>query len=94
MGKAENKVETYLDEQVKLHGGTTRKMLPYLHVGLPDRLVILPNGVFLVEVKAPHGEHSEMQLREVKRLNKIRECAFIIYGRKGVDEFISKVVNL
>lgn len=51
----EKSVEDYLDEQAELRGGFTVKLNPRGYKGLQDRLVALPNRLFVVEVKRPRG---------------------------------------
>ena len=51
----EKPVEDYLDEQAEARGGFTVKLDPRGYKGIPDRLVALPNRLFVVEVKRPKG---------------------------------------
>jgi hypothetical protein len=52
----EVRIETYLRDRVKGAGGLCIKLAPAGYVGIPDRLVILPDGrVLFVEVKKPRG---------------------------------------
>ena len=45
MGNRENKVEKYLDEQVTLLGGLTRKWVSPGVDGVPDRIAVIPTRV-------------------------------------------------
>ena len=88
MGKRENKVEGYLEEQVKLHHqGTTRKWKSANHTGVMDRIVFV-NPEWFVEVKTVDGTQSAQQQREaMKLIHHGARCA-IVYGHTGVDKFV------
>jgi len=88
MGKRENKVETYLNEQVELIGGITRKWVSPGHDGVTDRIAIIRGSVWFVEVKTGDGRLSPAQLREHNRLSKAGANVTTVYGRTGVDELI------
>jgi len=51
----EKTVEDFLDEQVQLRGGFTVKLNPAGYKGIPDRLVVLPDRMFVAELKRPRG---------------------------------------
>ena len=95
MGKRENKVEKYLDDEVTALGGLTRKWVSPGRDGVPDRIVRLhrwsPGIVHFVEVKTNDGELSPAQLREHKRLIDAGLLVFTVYGHEGVDEYIRKI---
>jgi len=88
MGKRENKVETYLNEQVELIGGITRKWVSPGRDGVPDRIAIVRGSVWFVEVKTIDGRLSFAQLREHDRLHKAGANVTTVYGHAEVDEFI------
>ena len=54
MGKRENKVETYLNEQVELIGGITRKWVSPGHSGVPDQIVIMTITVREMIIRLSH----------------------------------------
>ena len=88
MGKRENKVETYLNEQVELIGGITRKWVSPGRAGVTDRIVIVRGSVRFVEVKTRDGVLKPHQDREHNRLRKAGANVTTVYGHAGVDEFI------
>ena len=57
MSVREAMLETYLLKQVKEQGGVTAKMTIQGRRGWPDRLVILPGSMTLVELKRPKRGH-------------------------------------
>lgn len=88
MGIRENKVEKYLDDEVKFLGGITRKWVSPGRDGVPDRIVILSGVIWFVEVKTTDGKLSEAQKREHTRLRAVNANVVTVYGKEGVDEFI------
>lgn len=93
MGVRENKVERYLDEQVKSLGGVTRKFTSPGHDGVADRLCFLPGGLlWLVEVKTDEGRESPQQARERDRMLDLGFRSRIVYGHSGVDLFLEEVI--
>lgn len=88
MGKRENKVEGYLEEQIKLHhNGVTRKWKSVNMVGVMDRIVFIDPEWF-VEVKTSDGTQSSMQHREATRLIRYGARCAAVYGHSGVDQFV------
>ena len=89
MGVREAKVERYLDQQVKLLDGFTRKYVSPGRDGVADRLCYLPGGLlWLVEVKTTDGRESPAQQRERQRMIDLGFRARIVYGEKQVDELV------
>lgn len=89
MGVRENKVERYLDKEVKGIGGLTRKWVSPGRDGVPDRIVIINGAVIGVEVKCTDGKLSAVQHREHARLAEVGMLVTTVYGDVGVDGFIS-----
>ena len=88
MGARENKVERYLDEEVVLMGGITRKWISANQVGVPDRIVFIQGDVWFVEVKTNDGRLSPEQIREHQRLKDHGAKVTTVYGKTGVDKFM------
>jgi Holliday junction resolvase len=81
----ENKIKKFLDDRgawfVKYWAGAQ-----YTKSGIPDILACV-NGYFVgIEVKAPNGKPSEIQLYNVRRINAAGGFAFVLYPSK-FDEF-------
>ena len=88
MGVRENKVEKYLDSEVKKLGGITRKWVSPGRDGVPDRIVIINGAVWFIEVKTLDGELTPVQEREHQRLKDVGAKVLTVYGHEGVDYFI------
>ena len=93
MGVRENKVEAYLDREIKRLGGITRKWVSPGRDGVPDRIVIHQGRVWFVEVKTVDGEYEEGQEREHKRLRDAGAEVRTVWGHDGVDGFIREVMG-
>ena len=93
MGKRENKVETYLNDEVEKLGGITRKWVSPGRDGVPDRIVIINGWIPFVETKTIDGRLSDVQIREQKRLTDNGAEVFNLYGISHVDKFIRKYVK-
>ncbi|HEJ0061783.1 TPA: VRR-NUC domain-containing protein [Proteus mirabilis] len=65
----EDEVERHLVNEVKKAGGIAYKFTSPGRKGVPDRIVLLPNGrIIFVECKAPSEKPRPDQLREHARL--------------------------
>lgn len=91
MGARENKVEKYLDDEVKKLGGITRKWVSPGRSGVPDRIIILQGEVCFVEVKTEEGKMSARQVRECQQLNEAEARVVVVYGKSGVDQLMLNI---
>lgn len=88
----ENRVKAFLKSKgcwfIKYWGGGQ-----FTKAGVPDLLVCC-NGHFLaVELKAPNGKPSALQLHTIEEIKKSGGTAIVLYP-KGFDEFKLFVENL
>ena len=73
----EKQIEQKLTLMVKSAGGIAPKFVSPGFAGMPDRLVLLPNGVFaFAELKAP-GMHP--RVLQVARHEMLRRLGFRVY---------------
>ena len=73
----EKTVEAKLVAAVTAMGGLAPKLISPGYDGMPDRLVLLPNGVLaFVELKAPG---KKMRPLQVRRKNQIEALGFSVY---------------
>lgn len=88
----ERDVENYLREKVKKAGGIAYKFESPGNAGVPDRLVLFPNGkIHFVELKAPGKKPTNIQLAQHRKFNKMGFEVLVIDSKEGVDKFIAKV---
>jgi len=82
----EKTIEALLVKRVKERGGIAYKFTSPQRRSVPDRLVILPGGVFeFVELKAPGKKPTPMQSREHERLRALGCVVRVIDSKEGVE---------
>lgn len=85
----EKEVEAKLVSGVKKMGGIAYKFVSPGNAGVPDRIVILPDGrVIFVELKTASGRLSALQQRQIARIAKAGGQVRVVYGKSGVDDFL------
>ncbi|WJD84477.1 VRR-NUC domain-containing protein [Limosilactobacillus fermentum] len=73
----ENKIESAFVKATKNRGGLCLKFVSPSMAGVPDRLVLLPDGhSAFVEMKAP-GKHPRPL--QINRINQLRQLGFLVY---------------
>lgn len=87
----ESNLEKRFVKKVQELGGWAIKMNPVGLRGIPDRLVLLPEGVLVwVELKTDTGRPSKIQLAVHRKLERLGQTVDIVQGRRGVDEWVEK----
>lgn len=86
----ENKVKAYLKEQgcwfVKYWSGSSINGMKFTKDGIPDLLVCC-NGYFIgIELKAPKGTPTELQLWNCEQIRKAGGIAMVLYPNQ-FEEF-------
>ncbi|CDG20658.1 putative nuclease p44 [Xenorhabdus poinarii G6] len=75
----EDVIEKHLVNEVKKAGGIAYKFVSPGRRGVPDRIVVLPNGrVVFVECKAPGEKPRRDQLREHERLRALGQTVVVL----------------
>ena len=86
----EKQIEQKLTLMVKSAGGIAPKFVSPGFAGMPDRLVLLPGGVFaFAELKAPGMKPRALQ---VARHRMLRELGFKVYVIDGIEQ-IGEMLN-
>lgn len=87
----EKQLEQKLKAEVSTHGGIAYKFVSPGHVGVPDRVVLLPGGrVVFVEVKAPGaGRLSKMQAREIRRIRELGVECYVLDKPELIERIIT-----
>ncbi|MEQ1975016.1 VRR-NUC domain-containing protein [Xenorhabdus sp. SGI240] len=84
----EDVIERHLVIEVKKAGGIAYKFVSPGRRGVPDRIVVLPNGrVIFVECKAPGEKPRPDQLREHERLRALGQ-EVVVLDSKNVEGII------
>lgn len=88
----ESEIEKYLVRMVQKNNGLAPKWVAPGQRGVPDRIVILPNGkTVFVEMKAPGGALAPLQLKWARTLIQMGHSCYVIDTKDGVDRFIQEV---
>lgn len=89
----ESTLEQRLVSEVKRIGGKAPKWVSPGNRGVPDRLIILPNGkTIFVEMKAPGKPLEPLQEKWAKTLRDLGHNVFKIDSNEDIDKFIAKVI--
>jgi hypothetical protein len=75
----EAQIEKKVCDYVKSKGGIAYKFVSPARRSVPDRMIILPNGIlFFIEFKKPGGRLTSGQEREIKRLRDLEQRVYVI----------------
>lgn len=87
----ESALESMLVRKVKEHGGFALKWVSPGNAGVPDRIVILPNGqTVYVEMKAPGKPLQPLQERWGRMLTTRNHRWYVLDSKEGIMDFIAK----
>ena len=79
----ESRIEKTLVQAVRKRGGLALKFISPGMSGVPDRLVLLPQGrIAFVEVKAT-GE--KLRVLQIKRKRQLEELGYLVYCLDDID---------
>lgn len=90
----EREVEKKLVDGVRRMGGRAYKFVSPGNDGVPDRIVVLPDTApMFVELKTESGKLSSLQKVQITRLEKLGQNVRVLYGAKGVENFLEEMWN-
>ena len=85
-------IEHIFTTMVKQRGGLCLKFVSPARVGVPDRIVLAPNGrVVFVELKADGGKLSRIQERQIERMRDHGAEVRVLRGMSEAMKFVSEV---
>ncbi|WP_315069646.1 VRR-NUC domain-containing protein [uncultured Clostridium sp.] len=89
----ESRIESYLKKQVEKIGGKAYKWNPTGVIGVPDRMVLLPDGkVIFIELKAPGKKLRRIQEYRASELRNLGFQVECIDTVEKVDLFIKNII--
>ena len=88
----EKTIEQELVNQVKKRGGICPKWVSPSFAGVPDRLVFLPDGKFvMVEVKRPKGKPRALQISRHKLLKRLGFTVYVLDGLEQIGGMLDAI---
>ena len=88
----ERTIEQYLRLAVKAKGGLALKFTSPGMRGVPDRLVLAPDGrVYFIELKATGRQLSPMQVKMHETLKRLGHNTWVIDSVKKIEGFIDEI---
>ena len=90
----EKTVEVKLVAAVKAMGGLSPKFISPGYDGMPDRLVLLPNGILaFVELKAPGKKLRPLQVRRKAQLEGLGFSVYCIDRPERIGGVLNEIAN-
>ena len=94
MSYSEKQIEHALTLMVKARGGIAPKFVSPSFAGMPDRLVLLPGGVFaFAELKAPGMKPRALQLARHRLLKDLGFKVYVIDGIEQIEEVLNELAE-
>lgn len=91
----EKTIEHKLAVTVKKHGGIAVKFVSPNYDGMPDRLVLLPDGLCaFVEVKAPNKKPRPLQKVRHKTLKRLGFKVYVLDDAEQIGGIIDEIRTL
>lgn len=85
----ESAIERKLTDGIKKLGGLCLKFVSPGTCGVPDRIIIMPDGrIIFAELKTKTGKLSEVQRARINELKRRNAHAVVLYGSDGVKSFL------
>lgn len=90
----EKVIEQKLTKAVRQNGGVCWKFTSPGIVGVPDRIILMPNGrIAFVEVKAPGEKPRPLQLSRHRLLRRLGFKVYVLDNIDDIEKIISEVKN-
>lgn len=91
----EKDIERKLAKGVEQLGGRSYKWVSPGNTGVPDRIVIFPDGrVEFVELKTISGKVRPLQRIQINRLQRLGCTVHILYGELAVHEYLGRQARI
>lgn len=85
----ERNIERKLVHGVNALGGIAYKWVSPGNTGVPDRIVIFPDGkIEFVELKTETNKPTPLQLSQMNRLKQRNCVVYVLRGEKAVNEYL------
>lgn len=88
----EKDIERKLMMRVKGAGGLALKFISPNFVGVPDRIILMPNGkVAFAELKAKSKKPRPIQIRRIEQLRKLGFKVYVIDNTQMIGDVIDEI---
>lgn len=88
----ESKVESHLCKEAKKRGGVALKFVSPGMNGVPDRIVLLPNGKMgFVELKAPGEKPRPLQIKRMRGLEKLGFQTYVADKKEMIGGILDEI---
>lgn len=88
----ESFIEEKLTKAVKQNGGVCWKFTSPGTAGVPDRIILMPEGrIVFVEVKAPGEEPRKLQISRHRLLRRLGFKVYVLDALEDIEKIISEV---
>ena len=88
----ERDIERYLATRIAALGGKAYKWVSPAHIGVADRIVVLPGGVvWFVEVKTIGGRLSPLQKLFAADMARLGQKYICVWSKGEVDELLQRI---
>lgn len=92
MVDSEKRVEALLVSGVKQMGGLAYKFVSPGNSGVPDRIILMPGGkIYFVELKREGGQLTNLQKRQINRIQKLDCQVDVLHGMVEVSNFLLRL---
>ena len=90
----ERQIEQRLVTETRKRGGMALKFVSPSFAGMPDRLILLPDGkMAFVEVKAPGQKPRPLQVKRHAMLRKLGFKVFVLDAASDIPTMLKRVVE-
>lgn len=88
----ERAIEEKLRVESQKRGGLAMKFVSPGLVGVPDRIVALPQGkIGFVELKAPGEKPKKIQVRRMEQLRKLGFLVYVLDDKEKIGEILDDI---
>lgn len=87
--ESEKTLEARLRKEIEKRGGMAIKLMSQLHRGLPDRMVLMPQGVvYFVELKSTGEKPTGLQNHCHQQLRNLGHTVYIVDSTQRLQDFL------
>ena len=94
MRRNERQIEQKLVTETRKRGGMALKFVSPSFAGMPDRLLLLPDGkISFVETKAPGQKPRPIQVKRHEMLRKLGFKVFVLDAMEGIQVILDEIME-